>query len=117
MFFRLCAGVLMVSTDASAHALPNSCGLRRIVVYTSDGCHKCTVLKEWLKISKLSFEERSLENVDVMAELVMRNIVVLSAPVLEVDDSVYAEAQFFDGNALAVDRLQGILEGNGNGQR
>jgi len=107
----------MVSTDASVQALPNFCEARRIVVYTSNGCHKCTVLKEWLKTSNRSFEERSLENVDVMAELVMRNIVVLSAPVLEVDDSVYAEAQFFDDNALAVDRLQGILEGNGNGQR
>ena len=117
MFFRLCSGVLMVSTDASAHALPNSAGAKRVVVYTSNGCHKCSVLKEWLKTANTSFEERSLENVDVMAELVMRNIVVLSAPVLEVDDSVYIEAQFFDGNALSVNRLQGILEGNGNGQR
>jgi len=117
VFFRLCAGVLMVSTDAPVQALPNSGEARRIVVYTSNGCHKCTVLKEWLKTSNRCFEERSLENVEVMTELVMRNIVVLSAPVLEVDDSVYAEAQFFEGNTLAVDRLQGILEGNGNGQR
>ena len=117
MFFRLCAGVLMVSPNALSQALPNSAETKRIVVYTSNGCHKCTVLKEWLKTSNKSFQERSLENVDVMADLVMRNIVVLSAPVLEVDDSVYVEAQFFNGNALAVDRLQGILEGNGNGQR
>jgi len=117
VFFRLCAGVLMVSTDASAQALQNRAEAKRIVVYTSNGCHKCSVLKEWLKTSNRSFEERSLENVDVMAELVMRNIVVLSAPVLEVDDTVYIEAQFFDGNALAADKLQGILEGNGNGQR
>lgn len=58
-----------------------------------------------------------MENVDVMTDLVMRNIVVLSAPVLEVDDSVHSETEFFNDNALAVDRLQGILEGNGNGQR
>jgi len=87
------------------------------VVYTSNGCHKCTVLKEWLKTSNRGFEERSLEDIDVMTELVMRNIVVLSAPVLEVDNSVYTEAQFFDGNMLAVGRLQEILEGNGNGRR
>jgi len=116
VFFRLCAGVLMVSLN-SAQALPNSYGTRRIVVYTSNGCHKCTVLKEWLKTSNRYFEERNLENVDVMAELVMRNIVVLSAPVLEIDDSVYSETQFFDGNTLAVNRLQEILEGNGNGRR
>lgn len=87
------------------------------MVYTSNGCHKCSVLKEWLKTSNRSYEERSLENVDIMTDLVMRNIVVLSAPVLEVDDSVHSETEFFEGNALAVDRLQGILEGNGNGQR
>lgn len=87
------------------------------MVYTSSGCHKCSVLKEWLKTSNRSFEERSLENMDVMTDLVMRNIVVLSAPVLEVDDLVHIETEFFEGNALAVKRLQGILEGNGNGQR
>lgn len=87
------------------------------MVYTSSGCHKCSVLKEWLKTSNRSFEERSLENMDVMTDLVMRNIVVLSAPVLEVDDFVHIETEFFEGNALAVERLQGILEGKGNGQR
>jgi len=87
------------------------------VVYTSNGCHKCSVLKEWLKTSNRSYEERSLENVDVMTDLVMRNIVVLSAPVLEVDDSVHSETEFFEGDALTVNKLQGILEGNGNGQR
>jgi len=107
----------MVSTETSVQALPNSAGAKRLVVYTSNGCHKCSVLKEWLKTSNRSFEERNLENVEVMTDLVMRNIVVLSAPVLEVDDSVHSETEFFEGNALAVDRLQGILEGNGNGQR
>jgi hypothetical protein len=50
-----------------------------------------------------------------MAELVMRDIVVLSAPVLEVDSSVYNETEFFEGNSLSVSRLQEILGGNGNG--
>lgn len=107
----------MIYTDTSVQALQNSAGAKRLVVYTSNGCHKCSVLKEWLKTSNRSFEERNLENVDIMTDLVMRNIVVLSAPVLEVDDSVHSETEFFDGNALAVNRLQGILEGNGNGQR
>jgi len=52
-----------------------------------------------------------------MTELVLRNVVVLSAPVVEVDKTVYTEGQFFDGNTLAVNRLLGILEGNSDGQR
>jgi len=105
----------MVSTDISSDALQNSAEKRKIVVYTSNGCGKCTVLKEWLKAAKRHFEERSLENVEVMTELVMRNVVVLSAPVIEVDNTIYTENQLFDGNSLAVNRLLTILEGNNNG--
>lgn len=117
MSFRLCAGVLMVSTDISAQALQNPPQGRRIVVYTSNGCHKCSVLKEWLRTSNRSYEERSLENVDVMTDLVMKNFVVLSAPALEVDDSLHSETEFFEGNTLAVEKLEGILGGDNNGQR
>lgn len=117
MSFRLCTGVLMVSPDLWVQALQIPVEARKIVVYTSNGCHKCSVLKEWLKTSKMTFEERSLENIDVMTDLVMRNIVVLSAPVLEVDGQVHVETEFFEGNALAVERFQGILEGGNNGQR
>jgi hypothetical protein len=86
-------------------------------VYTSNGCNKCGVLKNWLTAAHRHFEERSLEDVDVMAELVMRDIVVLSAPVLEVERAIHAETEFFEGNALSVDKLQGILEGNSDGGR
>lgn len=105
----------MVSTDAAEALPPNSYAERKIVVYTSNGCHKCAVLKEWLKTSSKYFEERSLEDVDVMTELFMRNVVVLSAPVLEVDGSIYAETQFFDGTSLTPGKLQEILESSHNG--
>jgi len=108
---------MATSVASSVHALQNSKETRKIVVYTSNGCHKCSVLKEWLKTANRQFEERDLENVDVMAELVMRNVVVLSAPVVEINRAIYTEDQFFDGNMLAVNRLLGILEGNDDDQR
>jgi len=83
----------------------------RIVVYTSNGCSKCVMLKQWLQIRNKEFEERNLENVDVMADLVMRNLVILSAPVLEVGGAVLTEDQIFVGGSLATDRLLGIIEG------
>jgi len=107
----------MVSQGVSSLEPSSFHEARRIVVYTSNGCQKCILLKDWLKTANRPFEERSLENVDIMAELVMRDIVVLSAPVLEVDSSVYSETEFFEGNALSVNRLQEILGGNGNGER
>jgi len=107
----------MVSSDVSSNALQNSGETRKIIVYTSNGCHKCSAVKEWLKNANRQFEERDLEDIGVMTELVMRNVVVLSAPVVEIDNTIYTEDQFFDGNTLAVNRLLGILEGNSNGQR
>jgi glutaredoxin len=83
----------------------------RIVVYTSSGCPRCTMLKEWLKSREKEFEEKDIENVDVMADLVMRNAVVLSAPALEVEETVYREDEIFDGNGRINGELLHILEG------
>lgn len=83
----------------------------RIVVYTSNGCSKCVVLKQWLQTRNREFEEKSLEDVNVMTDLVMRNFVILSAPVLEVSGAVLTEDQIFVGGSLATDRLNGLLEG------
>jgi glutaredoxin len=82
-----------------------------IVVYTSNGCSRCALLKKWLRDRNADFEERNVENVDVMADLVMRNVVVLSAPALEVEGTVYTEDQIFDGDGLSDAKLSEILKG------
>jgi hypothetical protein len=46
-----------------------------------------------------------------MADLVMRNVVVLSAPALEVEGTVYTEDQIFNGDALIDTKLLEILKG------
>ena len=82
----------------------------KIIVYTSNGCPKCTLLKEWLKNKNAEFEEKNLEDINVMTELVMRNLVVLSAPALEVEKAFYTEAQIFNGDSLADSKILEILE-------
>ena len=84
---------------------------KEIVVYTSSGCPKCAMLKKWLESKNTDFEERNLEDVDVMADLVMRNAVVLSAPALEVERAVYTEDQIFDGDGLIDTKILEILKG------
>ena len=69
------------------------------------------MLKGWLRNKNADFEERNLENVDVMADLVMRNEVVLSAPALEVEGAVYTEDQIFDGDGVIDTKLLEILKG------
>ncbi len=85
--------------------------IKEMVIYTSSGCSKCAMLKKWFKNKNADFEEKNLEDVDVMADLVMRNVVVLSAPALEVEGTVYTEDQIFDGDGLIDTKLLEILKG------
>ncbi|MFQ5999755.1 MAG: glutaredoxin family protein [Candidatus Bathyarchaeia archaeon] len=95
----------------SVSSLERPLRVKEIVVYTSSECPKCAALKSWLKNRNADFEEKNLEDVEVMADLVMRNAVVLSAPALEVEGVVYTEDQIFDGNGLIDTRLLEILKG------
>jgi glutaredoxin len=95
----------------SASSLKRSLRSEEIVVYTSSGCPKCAMLRRWLKDRNTDFEERNVEDVEVMADLVMRNVVVLSAPALEVEGTVYTEDQIFNGDALIDTKLLEILKG------
>jgi len=83
---------------------------KKLRVYTSSGCPKCSMLKNWLKKRGFVFEEKTLDT-DVIADLIMKNVVVLSAPVLEVEGTFYTENQIFDGNRILADQLLEILEG------
>lgn len=82
----------------------------KVIVYTSSGCPKCAALKGWLRNRHADFDERSLEDVEVMANLIMRNIVVLSAPALEVKGTVYTEDQIFAGDGSVKSNILDVLE-------
>jgi glutaredoxin len=71
-----------------------------VVVYTTSGCTRCDMLKKWLKTKNTAFEEKNLEDSDVMTDLVMRNFVVMSAPALEIDGEVYTDGDIFENNGL-----------------
>jgi glutaredoxin len=71
-----------------------------VVVYTTSGCTRCDMLKKWLENKNTTFEEKSLEDSDVMTDLVMRNFVVMSAPAIEIDGTVYTDNEIFEGNGL-----------------
>lgn len=69
-----------------------------VVVYTSRGCTRCDMLKKWLENKNTTFKEKSLEDSEVMTDLVMRNFVVMSAPAVEIDGTVYTDSEIFEGN-------------------
>ena len=78
-----------------AHSAANS-----VVVYTTSGCTRCDMLKKWLKNKNTGFEEKNLEDSDVMTDLVMRNFVVMSAPAIEIKGKIYTDNQIFESNGL-----------------
>jgi len=94
----------------SVSSLERPLRAKEIVVYTSSGCPKCAMLKKWLENKNADFAEKNLEDVDVMADLVMRNAVVLSAPALEVEGTVYTEDQIFDGDGLIDAKVLELLK-------
>ena len=83
----------------------------KLTVYSSKNCPRCRALKKWLRRNNLSFTEKSLDDTDVMTKLVMRNIVVLSAPALEFENRVYLSDQIFLPNNLLNPSFTQILRG------
>jgi len=81
-----------------------------VVLYTTSGCTRCGMLKNWLKNKNTTFEEKNLEDSDVMTDLVMRNFVVMSAPALEINGEVYTDSQIFESNGLIKPTFQKIFE-------
>ena len=81
-----------------------------VIVYTTSGCTRCDMLKKWLKNTNTNFEEKNLEDSDVMTDLVMRNFVVMSAPALEINGDVYTDNQIFESNGLIKADFSKLLE-------
>ena len=67
----------------------------KVILYTTRKCSKCKRLKSWLRRNKIAFVTKSLDDTDIMTDLVMRNIFVLSAPALEVNGHVFLSNEIF----------------------
>jgi len=91
--------------SAPEHPLANG-----VVVYTTSGCTRCDMLKKWLNNKNTNFEEKNLENSEVMTDLVMRNFVVMSAPAIEINGVVYTDNQIFESNGLVKPTFSKIFE-------
>jgi len=82
----------------------------KVIVYASPNCPKCSALKAWLRNKGFEFEERNLEDSEVMADLILRDVYVLSAPALEVGGKVYTENDLFDGKGVRETLISKILK-------
>ena len=81
-----------------------------VIVYSTSGCTRCEMLRKWLKNKETNFEEKNLEDVDVMTSLVMRNLIVMSAPAIEINGVVYTESQIFENSGIIKPNFSRIFE-------
>lgn len=86
--------------------------MKEIIVYSTRKCAKCKNLKAWLRRNKLSFTTKSLDNTDIMTNLVMRNIMVLSAPALETKDRFWLSHEIFDKDNRLNPEIKRCLRGD-----
>ena len=60
-----------------------------IIVYSTKQCPNCKRLKSNLDKASIEYKEKDIEDTDVAVELTMRNIAVLSAPMLEINGMIF----------------------------
>lgn len=82
----------------------------KVKIYTTPRCPKCKILKKFLAHKGIQFEELNLENSDVAAELIMRDVFDLTTPILEIGGKLYLEDDLFNNDELDVEKLERILK-------
>ncbi|WP_342431203.1 glutaredoxin family protein [Neobacillus sp. FSL H8-0543] len=81
--------------------------MRKVVVYTQDGCRPCTEVKLWLKENGIDFEERNIrENPTYLNEIVELGASATPATVI-MDDNGKSVVLGFD-----LDRFEKVLDLN-----
>lgn len=61
----------------------------KVKVYTTENCPRCVRVKDALRRMGVEFEELDINDVDVQVDLTMRNIVLMSAPAVEIAGMVF----------------------------
>jgi len=80
-----------------------------VIVYTTSNCPRCKILKKWLESRKVEFEEKNMEDSEVAADLTMRDVYVLAAPILEKNEALHMVDELFNGDELNEKKVKEII--------
>ena len=84
--------------------------MKNPTLYTSTGCTQCLAVKRWLGERSVHFVEKNLSDTNVMSDLVMSNVFIMSAPALEVNGRIYTVDEIFNDGRLNEKLLEQSLE-------
>jgi glutaredoxin len=81
--------------------------MNKVVIFTTDTCPKCKLLKKYFEVMGVQFEEADMSTPEALTELRFNGVFSLTAPVLQVDDTYLTHEEIFDGNSIReeVERL------------
>lgn len=83
-----------------------------IKIYTKTDCTVCSQLKQYMEKKNMPFEEKNIKelmNPATLADLSMRKIYIMSAPVLQIDNEFHTTGEFSTQNVLDIVRLENII--------
>jgi glutaredoxin len=79
--------------------------MSKIIIYTTDVCPKCKILKNYFQSKNVAYEEMNMGTPAALTELAINNIFTNVAPVLQVDDQFLTHAEIFSGNTVNEERI------------
>jgi glutaredoxin 3 len=80
-----------------------------IIVYSTQMCPKCDLLKKVLKSSNVSFKESDMATPESLTELRINGVFTVTAPVLQIDDTFLTYEELFIGENVNLDVISSIV--------
>ena len=81
-----------------------------IVIYSTSSCPRCAALKARLSQLGIPYQEASLEDSGVLAEMRCDGFFGVMAPVLENSTGYHGPEEFFEGDKLDEKKLQELVK-------
>ena len=81
-----------------------------ITIYSTQICPRCKQLKALLKQLNIPYQEASLDDPGVLAEMRCCGFFGVMAPVIENSTGYHGSEEFFDGDELDEKKLQELIK-------
>lgn len=84
-------------------------GLSKVIIYTTDVCPKCKILKGFFQSQNVAYEEADMSTPEALTELAVNNIFTNVAPVLQIDDKFLTYKEIFEGTAVKEEHIMTLI--------
>lgn len=85
-----------------------------IHLYTINNCEKCLIMKDYLKLIGIPYEEIKFLDINSLSNTLKDKLYVINAPVLSINDTYYDEPCLFEGDIIRYDLTELLDKYMGN---